>query len=338
MTEYEPKDSPDGTTVFPYHDLEPPTTEDVLAARRVVEHYLPETPLVKTEFLSAELDAEVYLKREDTLPTGAFKVRGGINLCAGLEQQFRDAGLIAASTGNHGQSVAYAGREFDIPVTVAVPEDPNPDKVAAMERLGAEVHEHGRDYDAAREWAEREAAERGYRYVHSANEPALIAGVGTAGLETVETLPSVDTVVCPVGGGSSASGYCLTAGEIVDADVIGVQSENAPAMYEAWSSGRLDPLERADTVAEGLQSRVPFALTTAILREHLTEMTLVSDERIQDSVEIMLREEKLVLEGAAGAAIAGAMELAEQLRGQTVVIQLSGRNLARSKLNARTDI
>ena len=334
MTTYDVVESPDETTVFSYHDLEPPTLSDVYAARSVVSRHLPETPLVRSEFLSAELDADVYLKREDTLPTGAFKVRGGVNLCARLDEEFHDPGLVAASTGNHGQSVAYAGREFDIPVVVAVPGDPNPDKVAAMERFGAEVHPHGRDYDDAREWAEAQARTEGYRYVHSANEPALVAGVATAGLEVVERLPEVDTLFCPVGGGSSASGYCLTVGDIADADVVGVQSENASAMYHAWAEGHLRPREDADTYAEGLQSRVPFALTTEMLREGLSEMVLVSDDRIEDAVETMLREEHLLLEGAACAAVAAALERGDELAGQTVVLQVSGRNLAASKLEA----
>nr|WP_269319674.1 pyridoxal-phosphate dependent enzyme [Halobellus rufus] len=159
------------------------------------------------ETLSAELDADIYIKREDTLPTGAFKVRGGVTLVSQLDERFRDPGLIAASTGNHGQSIAYAGREFDVPVTIVVPEEANPSKVTAMERLGATVVFHGSDFDTAREHAEELAAEEGYRYVHSANEPALVAGVGTAGLEVVEDLPDIDYLVCPIGGGSSAAGY-----------------------------------------------------------------------------------------------------------------------------------
>jgi threonine dehydratase len=332
--EYDPVDSPDETTVFPYHDLAPPSLGDVYRARRVVERHLPRTPLVRSEWLSDELDADVYLKREDTLPTGAFKVRGGITLCSRLSPEFRDRGLIAASTGNHGQSIAYAGREFDVPVTIAVPADPNPDKVAAMERLGATVHAEGRDYDEAREWAERQARERGCRYVHSANEPALIAGVGTAGLEVLDDLPEVDAVVCPVGGGSSASGYCLTAGDAAGADVVGVQAANADAMYRAWNEGHLDPQPSADTIAEGLQSRVPFALTTRILREKLTDMLTVTDAAIRDAVRATLEREHILLEGAGAASVAGALALADDLAGKTVVLQLSGRNLSTAKLRS----
>jgi threonine dehydratase len=289
---------------------------------------------VRSDPLSAELDAEVYLKREDTLPTGAFKVRGGVTLAATLDEAFRDPGLIAASTGNHGLSVSYAGDLFDVPVVVAVPEDANPGKVAAMERLGARVEHHGADFDEAREWAERRAAEAGYRYVHSSNEPALVAGVATAGLEVVEALPETDYLFCPVGGGSSAAAYSLTVGEVLDADVVGVQSAAAPAMHRAWSEGGLTPADRMETFAEGLATRVPFALTSRVLRERLADFLLVSDDDLRDAVATVLREERIVMEGACGASLAGARAMADEIAGSTVVLQVSGRNVDPEKLRS----
>ncbi|PSQ30412.1 serine/threonine dehydratase [Halobacteriales archaeon SW_10_68_16] len=327
MTEYQPVESPDESTVFPYHDLTPPSTADLYRARRTVRQYLPETPLVRSEALSAQLDADVYLKREDTLPTGAFKVRGGVNLVSGLDAEFCERGLVAASTGNHGQSVAWAGREFGVPVTIGVPEDANPDKVEAMRALGADVLLHGADFDEAREHVEELAREEGYRYVHSANEPALVAGIGTAGLEVVEALPEVDIVVCPVGGGSSASGYCLSVGEILDADVVGAQAEGAPAVYRAWTEGTLDSHDRMETFAEGVATRVPFALTTEVLREGLADFRLVSDDAIREAVARMYVDEHIVMEGACGTAVAAALEAGDELAGGTVVIPVSGRNI-----------
>ena len=328
MAQYEPVASPDSTTLFPYHDLTPPTTADVYRARRVVGQHLPRTPLVRSEPLSAEFDADVYLKREDTLPTGAFKVRGGVNLVSGLAPEFHDPGLIAASTGNHGQSLAYAGRAVDVPVTIVVPEDANPAKVTGMERLGAEVRFHGNDFDDAREHAETLAARDGYRYVHSANEPALVAGVATAGLEIVEDLPEIDYLFSPVGGGSSASGYCLTVGAITDATVVGVQSSAAPAVYRAWSEGHLEPHDRMETFAEGIATRVPFVLTTELLRDRLDEFDTVGDDAIRRAVRDLYLDDGIVMEGACGASLAAMRERAEALRGATVVFPVSGRNLA----------
>ena len=334
MTEYEPVNSPDATTVFSYHDLSPPTVADIYDARSTVNQHLPRTPLVRSEFLSTELNADVYLKREDTLPTGAFKIRGGITLASQLDERFQEQGFIAASTGNHGQSVAYAGRTFGIPVTVVVPEEANESKVAAMERLGAEVLFSGADFDDAREFAESLAAEKGYRYVHSANEPALISGVGTAGLEIVEELPDLDYLFCPIGGGSSAAGYCLTVGALTEASVIGAQSEAAPAMYRAYSEGHLQPHDRMETFAEGIATRVPFALTTNILRERLDEFRCVSEDSLKQGVADLYLNETIPMEGACAASVAAMRTFADEIAGKTVVLPVSGRNITVDKLQS----
>lgn len=330
--QYERIESPDPTTLFSYHDLTPPTTRDVYKAYQVVRKYLPKTPLVKSQFLSEELAADVFLKREDTLPTGAFKVRGGIYLASSLPLEFREKGLLGASTGNHGQSLAYAGHLFDIPATIGVPNDANPEKVKAMEQLGAKVIHHGKDFDEAREYIEHLAAEDPYRYVHSGNEPKLIAGVGTTGLEVLHDLPEVDMVISPVGGGSGASGYCLTVGRIPDADIIGVQSEKADAAYKAWKEGHLRGQKSADTFAEGIASRVPFGLPMKIMRKRLTDMILVSDEALWDAMYRLMMEEHVLAEGAGVASVAGALKLKNKVKGKTVVLPITGRNLDPKKL------
>lgn len=332
VARYEPIDSPDASTVFPYHELREPTLAEIRHAAAVIDDQLPETPLVRSEWLSAELNAEVYLKREDVFPVGAFKVRGGINLVDQLDEEFHDPGLIAASTGNHGQSIAYAGRAYDVPVRICVPEGANPGKVRAMERLGATVDHHGVDFDEARERAEELATTAGYRYVHSANEPHLIAGVATAGLEVVRDLPGIDVVISPVGGGTSASGYCLTVGQLTDAEVIGVQSAQAPGMHRAWSEGSLEPYPTMETFAEGLATRVPFALTTEILTERLDAFHLVDDTAIWSAIRRLLEEDHILIEGASASVVAGALSMAEELRGKHVVLPTSGRNLSIEKL------
>ncbi|EMA12353.1 threonine ammonia-lyase [Haloarcula marismortui] len=330
---YEPIDSPDETTLFPYHDLTPPTVATVARARQRIRQHLPETPLVRSEALSEALDADVLLKREDTLPTGAFKVRGGVNLVASLDEEFHDAGLLAASTGNHGQSIAWAGREFDVPVTIGVPEEANAGKVGALEQLGAEVIQYGKDYDEAREHIEDLATQREARYVHSGNEPKLLAGVGTAGLEILDERPDVDRVFCPVGGGTAAAGYCTTLGAMTDADVVGVQAAGAPAVYRAWQDETLDALDSVDTIAEGVATRVPFALPTEILQAGLADFRLVSEDAITDAVARLFETDRIVMEGACATAVAAAIQAGDELRGETVVLPISGRNIDREKFD-----
>jgi len=211
----------------------------VLKARRRISPHLRPTPLFGYASLDALPDAEVFVKHENHQPVGAFKVRGGVNLISQLSAEERERGVIAASTGSHGQSIAYAARRFGVQATICVPEHANPVKVASMRGLGAELVFHGRDFDEAREHCEQLAKERGYRYVHSGNEPLLIAGVGTETLEILEE-PQTDVIVVPVGGGSGAAGACIVAKAINPAiRVIGVQSDAAPAAFRSWRERRL---------------------------------------------------------------------------------------------------
>src|SRR5215211_7351214 len=212
-----------------------PTFADVLEARRRIAPYLRPTPLYRYPALDELIGAEVFVKHENHQPVGAFKVRGGVNLVSQLSAAERERGVITASTGNHGQSIAYAARLFGVGATICVPEGANPVKVASMRGLGAELVVHGRDFDDAREHCEQLAEEHGYRYVHSGNEPLLIAGVGTGTLEILEEQHAIDAIVVPIGGGSGAAGACVVADAVNAAvKVIGVQSEAAPAAYRSW--------------------------------------------------------------------------------------------------------
>lgn len=307
-----------------------PSIGDIYSARRTIDPYIEPTPLVRSSWLSNELECDVYLKREDTLPTGAFKVRGGLNFAANLADHTH---LVTASTGNHGGSIAYAGSEFDIPVTIVVPEGANKRKVSAIERHGAHVESHGEDMDAACAYAEQLSEEPGNRFVHPANEPELIAGVGTAGIEIIEQLPEVDLVCCPVGGGSSASGYCLTVGSVLDADVIGVQTAGADATYRAWHTGSTKSIAEIDTFAEGLAVGEAFSLPVRILENRLTDFRRVNDSDLWNAMGDLLAHESIIAEGATAAGIAGLRSL-DSITGKTVVIPLSGRNLSLAKLRS----
>jgi threonine dehydratase len=242
-----------------------PTLADVLEARRRISPHLRPTPLFGYASLDELLGAEVVVKHENHQPVGAFKVRGGVNLISQLSPEERERGVITASTGNHGQSIAYAARLFGVPATICVPEHANPVKVASMRGLGAELVFHGRDFDEAREHCEQLAEERGYRYVHSGNEPLLIAGVATETLEILHEQPQTDVIIVPIGGGSGAAGACIVANAISPAiKVIGVQSEAAPAAFRSWQARRL-VVDRMQTVAEGLATRTAFELPQQIL-------------------------------------------------------------------------
>ncbi|WP_287371135.1 threonine/serine dehydratase [Oceanithermus sp.] len=310
----------------------PVTLADVLAARRRIAPYLRPTPTHRYPSLDRELGLEVWVKHENHQPVGAFKVRGGVNLIARMPAEQRAAGVIAASTGNHGQSVAFAARLFGVRAIVAVPEGANPTKVQAMRDLGAEVVVHGESYDDARLWVEEEAARRGYRYIHSGNEPDLIAGVGTLTLEMLEVQPELDVLFVPVGGGSGAAGAAIVAGALRPGlRVVGVQAEGAPAAYLSWKQGR--PVEApARTFAEGLATGVPFELPQRILRARLDDFVLVSDADIQAAVRLYLEHTHNLAEGAGAAALAAARRHADGLRGRRVGVVLSGGNLSPEQL------
>jgi threonine dehydratase len=310
----------------------PVTFDDVLAAREFIAPYLPKTPLVRSEKLSALLDCDYYLKCENVQPIGAFKVRGGVNLVGTIPEEKKRAGIVTASTGNHGQSIAYAGRLFGVPVIIYAPaENVNETKMQAMRALGAEVRLHGRDFDEARLETERIAETEGHLYVHSANEPKLIAGVGTIGLEIFEDLPDVDMILAPAGGGSCASGSCIVAKHLKpDVQVIAVQSEAAPAMWHAWKNRLLDEYPTMKTEHEGLATRVPFEMPSRILWELLDDFLLVTDDEINDAIGLLAVNAKQIAEGAGAASLAGAIKLRDQeggLKGKKVVGVLTGGNI-----------
>jgi threonine dehydratase len=305
-----------------------PTYDDVLAAAPVVRRHVKPTPLYEWPALSRLLGCRYFLKHENHTPTTAFKVRGGIHLVSRLPAEQKRLGIIGCTTGNHGQSLAYACRLFGVRCVLVVPADNNPDKVAAMRALGAEILEHGRDFDEARAHCEAIRHREGLRYVHSANEPDLIAGVGTYALEIFDDLPDPDVLLVPVGLGSGICGTALVAAaRRPAARVIGVQSELAPAVTLSWREGR--PVEggRPTTFAEGMATRVPAAMTLEIMRRLVHDMVLVGDGELRRAVCLLLRVTHNLAEGAGAAATAAAWRLRDRLAGKTVVGVLSGGNL-----------
>lgn len=303
-----------------------PDFHSVLEARQRIRPYLSRTPLHSYPAINTLIGTEVFIKHENYQPVGAFKVRGGINLISQLSKEEREHGVISASTGNHGQSVAYAARLFGVKSRIIVPEGANPGKVAAMEGMGSEVIHYGATFDEARVHCEKLAQQHGYRYIHSGNEPLLIAGVATASLEMLEDEPGLDVIVVPIGGGSGAAGACIVADTVSPATrIIGVQSKASPAAYLSWSQHRLVEAPNR-TFAEGLATGTAFELPQKILWERLDDFIQVSDEQIQQAMVWMIERAHTLAEAAGAAALAAVYHLRHELRGKKVGVVCSGGN------------
>ena len=313
--------------------LTAPTLNDIYVARERVAPYLPRTALMRHPLLDAATGLTIWVKHENHNPTGAFKVRGGLNLVGAMSPEERARGIVTASTGNHGQSIALASRIHGVKATVFVPEGNNPDKNAAIRAFGAVLEEGGKDFDEARERCERRAAETGARYVHSADEPLLIAGVGTFGLEVFEDLPNADVVFVPLGGGSGACGLITVRNALgAKAKIIGVGAENADAVYRSWKGPSRVIGTSAKTFAEGVATRVSFDLPFSIYKPHLDDFVLLSEQELADGVRLAMGATHNLAEGAGAAAIAAASKLRSRLDGQRVVCIMSGGNLDMAKL------
>jgi threonine dehydratase len=307
--------------------MQPPTLDDVYLARARVYPFIRPTPLMRHPLLKAESGLELFVKHENHNPTGSFKIRGGLNLI-GLLSPSERRGVISATTGNHGQSIALACQREGVPCTILTPVGNNPEKNAAMRACGAVVIEFGRDFDEARERVEQMQAESGLRYVHSANEPLLIAGVGTLALEILEEQPDTEVILVPIGGGSGASGCSIVrTGLGSRAKVIGVQAEGASAFAQSWRSGTRVVGDHAATFAEGMATRVTFDLTFQILQQELDDVVTLTEEELAAGVRLALRTTHNLAEGAGAAPLAAAMKLRDRLSGQKVACVMTGGNI-----------
>ncbi len=314
--------------------LVPPTLEDVRRAHEVIRERLSlPTPLVHSPGLSERWDAHVSLKLECMTPTSAFKVRGGVYFASQLSQTELDRGLVTSSTGNHGQSIAFGAAAIGAEATVFMPTDANPDKVAAIKRLGGRVELVGERFDESRRRAEEFAAERGARYVEPVEEPLLIAGVGTAALEVLEQQqPETELVLLPLGGGTGSSGWVTVRDGLGHSAAIwAAQSSQSPAAHDAWRSGEM--ADRPNTsIAEGLATGSPFAFAIEILRTGLNDFILVSDTQIIEATRLLWDMQHVMAEPSGAVAVAAADQERERLQGKRVVIVISGANATRSQL------
>ena len=314
--------------------MTPPTLDDVRRAAAIIAAHLPlPTPLVHSVALSERWDAHVSLKLECVTPTSAFKVRGGVNLVSRLSADELNRGLVTSSTGNHGQSIAFAAASVGATATIFMPTDANVDKIAAIERLGGTVELVGERFDEARVRAEEFAAERGARYVEPVEEPLLIAGVATAALEVLEDQqPETELVVLPLGGGTGASGWVTVRdGLRHPAEIWAAQSAQSPAAHDAWRSGELQTRPNT-SLAEGIATAVPFPFALKILRASLNDFLLVDDAQIIEAIRLLWDAQHIMAEPAGAVGIAAAEQERERLRGKRVVVVITGANATRAQL------
>ncbi|WP_460753011.1 threonine ammonia-lyase [Myceligenerans cantabricum] len=312
-----------------------PRMHDVLAARARIEPLVVRTPATSYAGLDDATGASVVVKHENLQHTGAFKVRGALNLLLSMTPEERERGVVAYSTGNHAQAQAYAARHTGAPATIfmpAGPTPPNPVKERAVRALGARVELVGESLIEAAGHAARLAASTGARLVSAANEPALVAGVATCYLELFEQDPGLDTIVVPVGAGSGAAAACLVAAAVAPhVEIVGVQSAAARAAHDSWAAGEL--VERpAATRAEGLSVGAGFSLTQAVLREHLADFLLVSDDDITAAQHTYLTAARTVAEGAGAAALAAVVRHPARFAGRRVGVVCTGGNASAAEL------
>jgi threonine dehydratase len=311
--------------------------DGIRAATAVVYQHLSPTPLLNWPLLDEAAGRRIFLKHENHLPTGAFKVRGGLNFMARFAAENPGRGVITATRGNHGQSIALAAQLYGVAATIVVPEGNNPEKNAAMRGYGARVIEHGHDFDAAREEVARRAETEDLHYIHSANEPDLINGVGTYAVEVIEQMArrgeKIDTVFVPIGLGSGICGV-ITAFRALSPGtrIVGVQAEGAPSIYLSWREGRIVETAEARTFADGVATRVPASLTFEIIRRGVDEIVLVDDSAIIRAIRALWRTTHNMAEGAGAIATAAVLERRAAEAGQTVVSILCGGNLDTASL------
>ena len=310
-----------------------PTLQGVYEARRNISKYLKPTTLLYSRRLSELLDCQLYLKLENLQPTRAFKIRGGINYMEHVMQQAAASTVITASTGNHAQSVAYAGLLFGIGVKIVMPNGVPEIKIEAVKKLNAEVITHGSYFDEALQYAQQLAIDKGYTCLHPINEPLLHEGVATMHLEIFEEQPNVDVVINPIGGGSGASGACLVYKALNPRiRVIGVQAEGAPAFYESWKEDAVKQTERVNTIAEGLATARTYDLPFNSLRKRIDDIVLVSDDEMSRAVNTIFLATGQVAELAGAASTAAAFKIRSQLERKTVALLVSGGNIQPAQL------
>ncbi|MFO7570751.1 MAG: threonine/serine dehydratase [Smithellaceae bacterium] len=297
-------------------------------ARTVISKYLNRTNLIHYSELSRLLGCEAFVKHENHNPTGSFKIRGALNFFHSLSGEALETGILVATRGNHGLAMAWAGQWFHVPCTVIVPEDNNPEINRTIESYGAQVIVHGEDFYDAQSYCEELVDSAGYYYVQQGNEPEILNGLATMGLEILEDLPQADTIICPIGGGAGCASILRTARAIrPDIEIIGVEPQNAPSFYNSWKKGEIVTLDDAHTIADGLAARSVFHLPYVILRDSINDVVLLTEDEIVEGIRLALTTTHNLAEAAGAVSLMGAFKIKDRLAGKKVVMVMSGGNL-----------
>jgi threonine dehydratase len=308
------------------------TIADVLRARTLLARYLPATPMWSYPALDTLAGASVRVKHENVQPTGAFKVRGGLTLLAGMPAAERGRGVVTWSTGNHAQSVAYASRVFGNRCVVVMPDGANEVKVRAVRGRGGEVVLKGTDMTEAQGYAEEIAASEGLRLVSPAGEVALLAGVGTAYLELFAATPDLDVLVVPVGSGTGAAAACVVAAALAPScQVVAVQSAASPAAHDSWRAGACVRRKNVTNV-DGLATGCGFPLPQRVMRSGLADFLLVDDAQIAAAVRILASHAHTLAEGAGAAGLAAVLGYPERFAGKRVAVVCTGGNASATEI------
>jgi threonine dehydratase len=297
-------------------------------AQDIVGAAMPPTPAHLWPLLSERLGASVIVKHENHTPTGAFKVRGGLVYVDRLKRERpHTAGLISATTGNHGQSIAFAASRYRMPVTIFVPHGNSVEKNRAMRAFGANLVEHGEDFQSAREEAERRAKRDELEFVPSFH-PDLVTGVATYALELLQKAPDLDVLYVPIGQGSGICG-CILARDLLGltTEIVGVQSTEAPSYALSFAAGTVVRTNSSDTLADGMATRFPDADALAIIRKGASRIVQVTDDEIRVAIRALWTDTHNLAEGAGAAALAAALQDKPKIRGKRVGLILSGGNI-----------
>lgn len=307
--------------------------QDILTANDTLEGFITQTPTYRSEIFTQRTGAEVYLKLECFQPTGVFKIRGAINKICNLSPAELKKGLITSSSGNHGLSVAYAAKIFGTKAVVVVPVNAVNEKVEAIERFGAEVVRYGKDYDEAHAKSLQLQQKTKTIFVHPFDDPLVIAGQGTVGLELLRAVPNLETIIVPIGGGGLISGICVAAKTLNPAlKIVGVQPEGAPAVYRSWKAGRIVEVDSVKTAADGLAARKPLETTFRIITKYVSDILLVTEQEIGKAVLELITKAHLLTEPSGAAALAALLFQYQPTRNEKVALIISGANISTNYL------